>query len=56
LVNAGGKTLGIAINAVSEVLRVSTDQIAPPPPMLSQSGNGVRHGPRQAGETIIHPF
>jgi purine-binding chemotaxis protein CheW len=34
VVNLGGKTVGIVVDAVSEVLRVSTDQIAPPPPTV----------------------
>jgi purine-binding chemotaxis protein CheW len=34
VVNVGGKTVGIVVDAVSEVLRVSTDQIAPPPPTV----------------------
>ena len=34
VVNVGGKTIGIVVDAVSEVLRVSTDQIAPPPPTV----------------------
>jgi purine-binding chemotaxis protein CheW len=34
VVNVGGKTIGIVVDAVSEVLRISTDQIAPPPPTV----------------------
>jgi purine-binding chemotaxis protein CheW len=34
VVNVGGKTIGIVVDAVSEVLRVSTEQIAPPPPTV----------------------
>ena len=30
-----GKTIGIIVDAVSEVLRVSNDQIAPPPPTVA---------------------
>lgn len=38
VVNVGGKTIGIVVDAVSEVLRVSTDQIAPPPPTVVSLG------------------
>jgi purine-binding chemotaxis protein CheW len=38
VVNVGGKTIGIVVDAVSEVLRVSTDQIAPPPPAVVSLG------------------
>jgi purine-binding chemotaxis protein CheW len=34
VLNFGGKTIGIVVDAVNEVLRVSTDQIAPPPPTV----------------------
>jgi purine-binding chemotaxis protein CheW len=34
VVNFGGKTIGIVVDAVNEVLRVSIDQIAPPPPTV----------------------
>jgi purine-binding chemotaxis protein CheW len=38
IVNVGGKTIGIVVDAVSEVLRVSTHQIAPPPPTVVSFG------------------
>jgi purine-binding chemotaxis protein CheW len=38
VVNVGGKTIGIVVDAVSEVLRVSSDQIAPPPPTVVSLG------------------
>jgi purine-binding chemotaxis protein CheW len=38
VVNVGGKTIGIVVDAVSEVLRISTDQIAPPPPTVVSLG------------------
>src|SRR5271157_601766 len=33
-----GKTIGIVVDAVSEVLRVKSDQIAPPPPTVAGLG------------------
>jgi purine-binding chemotaxis protein CheW len=38
VVDMGGKTVGIIVDAVSEVLRVSRDQIAPPPPTVASLG------------------
>ena len=38
VVNVGGKTIGIIVDAVSEVLRISKDQIAPPPPTVAGLG------------------
>jgi purine-binding chemotaxis protein CheW len=35
VIDVGGKTIGIIVDAVSEVLRVSNDQIAPPPPTVA---------------------
>ena len=35
IVNSGGKTTGVIVDAVIEVLRVSPDQIAPPPPAVA---------------------
>ena len=38
VLQAGGKTIGIVVDAVSEVLRVKRDQIAPPPPTVAGLG------------------
>ncbi|MBC8351594.1 MAG: purine-binding chemotaxis protein CheW [Planctomycetes bacterium] len=38
VVNVAGKTIGIIVDAVSEVLRVSPDRIAPPPPTVAGLG------------------
>jgi purine-binding chemotaxis protein CheW len=38
VVNVAGKTIGIIVDAVSEVLRISQDQIAPPPPTVNGMG------------------
>ncbi len=39
VVNVGERTVGIVVDAVSEVFRVSRNQIAPPPPTVAQLGN-----------------
>lgn len=38
VINVRGKTMGIVVDAVSEVLRVSHDQIAPPPATVAGLG------------------
>jgi len=38
VVNVAGKTIGIIVDAVSEVLRIAKDQIAPPPPTVAGLG------------------
>jgi purine-binding chemotaxis protein CheW len=38
VINVRGKTLGMIVDAVSEVLRVSKDQVVPPPPAVTASG------------------
>ena len=38
VVNVANQTIGIIVDAVSEVMRVSQDQIAPPPPTVAGLG------------------
>ena len=38
VLHLGSKTIGIVVDAVSEVLRISQDQIAPPPPTVAGLG------------------
>jgi len=38
VVNVAGRTIGLIVDAVSEVLRVSQEQIAPPPPTVAGLG------------------
>jgi purine-binding chemotaxis protein CheW len=38
VLQAAGKTIGIVVDAVSEVLRVKKDEIAPPPPTVVGAG------------------
>lgn len=44
VMNVAGKTIGIIVDAVSEVLRISKDQIAPPPPTISGLGRDYLTG------------
>jgi purine-binding chemotaxis protein CheW len=44
VLQAGGKTIGIVVDAVSEVLRVKHEQIAPPPPTVAGLGRDFLSG------------
>ena len=44
VLQACGKTIGIVVDAVSEVLRVKHDQIAPPPPTVAGLGREYLSG------------
>jgi purine-binding chemotaxis protein CheW len=44
VVNVRGKTIGLIVDAVSEVLRIQTEQIAPPPPTIAGLGRDYLTG------------
>jgi purine-binding chemotaxis protein CheW len=44
VLQASGKTIGIVVDAVSEVLRVNRDEIAPPPPTVAGLGRDYLSG------------
>jgi purine-binding chemotaxis protein CheW len=44
VLQARGKTIGIVVDAVSEVLRVKQEQIAPPPPTVAGLGRDYLSG------------
>jgi purine-binding chemotaxis protein CheW len=44
VLQACGKTIGVVVDAVSEVLRVKHDQIAPPPPTVAGLGRDYLSG------------
>jgi len=44
VINTSGKTIGLIVDAVSEVLRISNGQIAPPPPSVAGVGKDYLTG------------
>lgn len=44
VMNMAGKIVGIVVDAVSEVLRISKDQVAPPPPSVGGVGREYMTG------------
>ncbi len=44
VLQVGTKTVGIVVDGVDEVLRISQDQIAPPPPTVASVGNEYLSG------------
>jgi purine-binding chemotaxis protein CheW len=53
VVQARGKTIGIVVDAVSEVLRVKHDQIAPPPPTVAGLGRDYLNGLVKLDERLL---
>ena len=53
VLNVGTKTIGIIVDAVSEVLRVSADQIAPPPPTVAGLGREYLTGLVKLDEQLL---
>jgi chemotaxis signal transduction protein len=39
VLNVGSRTIGIVVDSVNEVLRVSREQISPVPPTVASDGN-----------------
>ena len=53
VINIHGKTIGIIVDAVSEVLRVALDQIAPPPPTVAGLGREYLTGLARLEERLL---
>lgn len=53
VVNVAGKTIGIIVDAVSEVLRVSPDRIAPPPPTVAGLGREYLTGLAKLDDRLL---
>lgn len=51
--NVAGKTIGVIVDAVSEVLRISQEQIAPPPPTVAGLGREYLVGLARLKERLL---
>lgn len=53
VIDVEGRTLGIVVDAVSEVMRLPTDQIEPPPPVVAGIGREYLQGVGKAQGRLI---
>jgi len=53
VLNVGDRTIGIVVDAVSEVLRVAGDQISPAPPTVASLGNEYMTGLVRLDEQLL---
>ncbi len=53
VLNVGQRTIGIVVESVSEVLRVSEDQISPAPPTVASLGNEYMTGLVRLDEQLL---
>jgi purine-binding chemotaxis protein CheW len=53
VLNVGSRTIGIVVDAVSEVLRVAGDQISPAPPTIASLGNEYMTGLVRLDEQLL---
>ena len=53
VMQVGTKTVGIVVDAVDEVLRISSDQIAPPPPTVANLGNEYLDGLAEMDDRLL---
>ncbi len=53
VLNVGRRTIGIVVDSVSEVLRVSEDQISPAPPTVASLGNEYMTGLVRLDEQLL---
>lgn len=53
VMQVGTKTVGITVDAVDEVLRISNDQISPPPPTVASLGNEYLNGLAKLDDQLL---
>ena len=53
VVNVGNKTLGVIVDSVSEVLRLSVDKVQPPPSVVTDNRSDYIKGIGKIGERLL---
>ena len=53
VVEMGGGTVGIVVDGVSEVLRVNSESIEPPSPIVTTVDSGFMRGIAKVGERLV---
>jgi purine-binding chemotaxis protein CheW len=53
VLNVGDRTIGIVVDSVNEVLRVSQEQVSPAPPTVASLGNQYMTGLVQVDEQLL---
>jgi purine-binding chemotaxis protein CheW len=53
VLHVGSRTIGIVVDSVNEVLRVTGEQISPAPPTVASSGNGYMTGLVRLKEDLL---
>jgi len=53
VLNVGNRTIGIVVDSVNEVLRVSQDQVSPAPPTVASLGNQYMTGLVRLDEQLL---
>lgn len=53
IVNVAGRVLGVVVDQVLEVLRISSDQIDPPPPIIAGLGKEYLQGVGKLNERLL---
>ena len=53
ILDLDGKLMGLIVDAASEVVRISSDAIGPPPELISEAGSNYITGVARLGERLI---
>jgi purine-binding chemotaxis protein CheW len=53
VLNVGSRTIGIVVDSVNEVLRVTREQISPAPPTVASAGNDYMTGLVRLKEDLL---
>jgi purine-binding chemotaxis protein CheW len=53
ILDLDGKLMGIIVDAASEIIRVTPEQIGPPPELINEAGSGYITGIVRVGERLV---